>query len=149
MSMTRAGAIDPLGGADVRSDAGASTTVRMRSMAPSRLGLPDSLPGRSWPHVMQKRMPRWFALPQSGHVTVGHALFVCPTGTVGSVAPGSRRLVNMTSGAGGRAFAGGAWCGPGATTGDAAVSASGEVGGDVPADVADRATRGASLWPHS
>jgi hypothetical protein len=94
--------------------------------------------------VTQKRRPRWFELPQSGHAFDGS----------GTVCAGSPRGAKLTSGAGGRCSGGTGGCAAGAgggggkLLGASAVAAS-EAGtslrGESPTGGVGGATRGASL----
>ena len=83
------------GGADEKRG-GASGTVRERSvvpLGPLATGAGAGLDGASrWPHVTQKRSPRWFELPQRGQGLMGS----------GAECSGSPRGAKLTSGAGGR-----------------------------------------------
>jgi hypothetical protein len=84
------------GGADEKRG-GASGTVCERSVVAEgprgiATGGGAEPPASKWPHVTQKRNPRWFALPQSRQGVIGR-------GTVGC---GSPRGAKLTWGAGGR-----------------------------------------------
>jgi hypothetical protein len=111
-STTRAGAMGEYagegggkgGGTDDRRE-GSSAAARVRFAVPVEgRGAPLATGGgedaagaaaRRWPHVTQKRRPRWLALPQSAQAVVG----VVAVGTVGC---GAARGAKLTSGAGGR-----------------------------------------------
>ena len=95
------------GGADEKRG-GASGTVCERSVVAEgprgiATGGGAEPPASKWPHVTQKRNPRWFALPQSGQGVIGR-------GTVGC---GSPRGAKLTWGAGGRWSGGAEWRMPG------------------------------------
>jgi hypothetical protein len=84
------------GGGAEEKGGGGSGTVRERSVVPlgplgSATGAGAEAPASRWPHVTQKRRPRWFELPQSGQGLIGR----------GAVGCGSPRGAKLTSGAGG------------------------------------------------
>jgi hypothetical protein len=157
-SMTRAGAIGAAllsGSGSFAIDFEVSESVRINSIAPTCPPPPSSAATSGLPQAMQKRRPGSLLAPHVMHATIARAPELagsratvdapaCAAALPSDDAVAAGRLANDTSGARGRALLCEAGGGPGATTGDDAVAARGEVGGTVPAVDPSVATRAAS-----
>jgi hypothetical protein len=102
----------------------------------------------SAPHVTQKRIPGWFALPHCGHGDAPDPAAGRGAGTAAAGGGGEGSLgAKLTAGAGGRGRIDGLAAGFGASDGARAVAARGDrafAGGERPMGGVGGATLGAS-----